>query len=540
MSAILQRFLLSAPRCLLQVLCLMAITVSTGAGNHPNIILFLVDDMGWQDTSVPFWEKPTPLNQHFRTPNMERLAHQGRRFTQAYACAVCSPTRTSIMTGQNAARHRVTNWTLHEHRETSGSTPRLLPPRHWKKEGLQPGAHPTLPMVLRDQWRYHTIHVGKAHWGAYDTQGSDPLTLGFEVNIAGHAAGGPGHYHGTKNYGNRDQGGRTRPWGIPGLEAYHGSETHLTEALTLEAQKEMTNAVEAGKPFYLYMAHYAVHAPIQPHEKFMPHYRGKKYPGTQLDIPEKEARYASMVEGMDASLGSLMAHATSLGVARETLLIFASDNGTLSLHARGAPPHGEGPNTHTWPLREGKGSAYEGGTRIPLIVSWILPDPSAPIQRQLPIPANTISETQVIVEDFYPSIIHWASGRSPENGAGQVDGMDFTSALLGEPRLDSPLRGRPLVFHYPHQWTGKPSGGYQPHSALRHGDWKAIYFYENQAWQLYDLRHDIGETTDLSGHYPERIAKLARQLKDALENVQADMPLDRATGSEATMILPGR
>ncbi|MDB4626565.1 sulfatase-like hydrolase/transferase, partial [bacterium] len=145
------------------------------ASERPNIILFLVDDMGWQDTSVPFWNKTTPFNQHFRTPNMERLAKQGRRFTQAYACAVCSPTRTSIMTGQNAARHRVTNWTLYEDRETSGKTPRLLPPRNWRKQGLQPGNAPTLPEVLRDQLGYRTIHAGKAHWGAYDTQGSDPL-----------------------------------------------------------------------------------------------------------------------------------------------------------------------------------------------------------------------------------------------------------------------------------------------------------------------------------------------------------------------------
>ncbi len=511
---------------------------STQASERPNIIFFLVDDMGWQDTSVPFWNKTTPFNQHFRTPNMERLAKQGRRFTQAYACAVCSPTRTSIMTGQNAARHRVTNWTLYQDRETSGKTPRLLPPRSWKKQGLQPGNAPTLPQVLRDQLGYRTIHAGKAHWGAYDTQGSDPLTLGFDVNIAGHAAGGPGHYHGEKNYGNTKAGGRTRPWGIPGLESYHGSDIHLTEVLTLEAKKAISDSVADKKSFYLYMAHYAVHAPIQPHETHMSNYQGKKYPGTQISIPENEARYASMVEGMDASLGDLIHHVESLGVADNTLIVFGSDNGTLSLHARGNSPRNTGRDTHSWPLREGKGSAYEGGTRVPLIVSWARLDTGSKVQSSLPIPIYSISETEVIVEDLFPSIIRGESGKSYRSETSVIDGVDFTEALLGEPESHSLLNDRVLVFHYPHQWTGQPKGGYQPHSAIRQGDWKAIYFYENQDWELYHLSQDIGESLDLSQSYPGVLNRLAGTLKQKLMDRGADWPVSRETDQDFPLVLP--
>lgn len=529
----------NVPLCIVLVPLLWnTLTTHASASNRPNIILFLVDDMGWQDTSVPFWNRATPFNKHFRTPNMERLAKQGRRFTQAYACAVCSPTRTSIMTGQNAARHRVTNWTLYENRETSGTTPRLLAPRQWKKAGLQPGTSPTLPQILRDDFGYQTIHVGKAHWGAYDTQGSDPLTLGFDVNIAGHAAGGPGHYHGKQNYGNKEPGGRTRPWGIPGLEAYHGSGHHLTEVLTTEAQKAVTDSVKEGKPFYLYMAHYAVHAPIQAHERHLSNYSGKYYPGTKIPIPESEAKYASMVEGMDASLGSLLRHVEALGVAENTMVMFASDNGTLSLHARGKSPRDTGRNTHSWPLREGKGSAYEGGTRIPLIVSWAKPNPSNTFQRKLPIPRNSVSDTQVIVEDFFPTIIRWASGRDYRSETSVLDGIDFTSAVIGEPRPESLLNNRSLIFHYPHQWTGRPDGGYQPHSAIRKGDWKAIYFFENQTWELYHLAQDIGESLDLSLSHPEVLNHLASELKETLIKRGADWPLNKATGRDEPMMLP--
>ena len=162
---------------------------------RPNIVVFLVDDMGWQDTSVAFHSERTPFNERYRTPNMERLARQGVVFTNAYACSVCSPSRTSLMTGQNAARHHVTNWTLRKGKDQSGQTKRLRSPEGWRNDGLQPDPA-LLPQLLHDAG-YHTIHAGKAHWGAEGTAGEDPRTLGFDVNIAGHCAGGPGAYDGA-------------------------------------------------------------------------------------------------------------------------------------------------------------------------------------------------------------------------------------------------------------------------------------------------------------------------------------------------------
>ncbi len=493
----------------------------------PNLILFLVDDLGWQDTSVPFWRETTPQNEHFRTPNMERMAAAGIKFTQAYTCTVCSPTRTSWMTGYNAARHRVTNWTLDPDRETSGTTARFDAPRDWRREGLQPG-EVTLPALLRDRLGYRTIHVGKAHWGASDTPGSDPTRLGFDVNIAGHAAGGPGHYSGTANYGNKSPGQHTRPWGVPGLEKYHGSDVHLTDALTLEANSAVTDAVTSGQPFFLYMAHYAVHAPIQPHPRFVDLWNEKHYKGTDQPIPPVEINYASMVAGIDASLGAIWSHVEQLGVADNTLIVFMSDNGGLSHHARGRTPMGTGRDTHCWPLREGKGSAYEGGTRVPLLVAWAKPNPDQPAQQRVPIAAHSTNETQVIVEDLFPTLLDIAGGIELLQTITPRDGVDFTPALSGAQVKESDGPARPLIFHYPHQWTGKVEGGYQPHSAIRLGDWKAIYFYEGNRWELYQLTSDLGETRNVAGEHPDILAELAGQLQQRLDDMNATWPEERA------------
>lgn len=176
---------------------LMGLSPQDGAvaGERPNIILFMVDDMGWQDTSYPFWKEKTPLNERYHTPNMERLAAQGMAFTQSYACSVSSPTRVSLMTGMNAARHRVTNWTLHKNRSSDKESTTLTFPQ-WNLNGISqaPGIPLTyevtaLPQLLKNSG-YHTIHCGKSHLGAIDTPGENPHHFGFEVNIAGHAGGG--------------------------------------------------------------------------------------------------------------------------------------------------------------------------------------------------------------------------------------------------------------------------------------------------------------------------------------------------------------
>lgn len=496
---------------------------------RPNILLYLVDDMGWQDTSVAFWKESTALNRHFHTPSMERLARQGVRFTNAYSHAVCSPTRTSIMTGQNPVRHHVTNWTLWKGRDQSGKWGRVGAPKGWNFDGIQPADKP-LAMLLQASG-YFTIHCGKAHWGAHGTPGSDPRQLGFDVNIAGHAAGGPGSYYGKSNFGNAKDGTRKLPWGIPTLEKYHGEDIHLTDACTIEAKAAMARAVRANKPFYLYAAHYAVHAPIRPHQRFMPRYQGKKYAKTGIEIPPAEQAYASMVEGMDASLGDLLDHLDTLGVAENTLVIFTSDNGGLSAHARGKSPRGTGKNTHNWPLRAGKGSAYEGGTRVPFIVGWARPDPKSVLQRSLKLKPGSSSDQPLICEDLFPTILGLAGVAVPKGRV--IDGHDMRAYWTGVGSNPT----RPLVFHYPHVW-GPRGPGYEPHSAMRVGEWKVIYFYNARKWELYHLAEDIAEARDLATAEPERLHRLAARLEQELRDMGVQWPVDRKTGEPDPLQLP--
>lgn len=276
---------------------------------HPNIIMFLVDDMGWQDTSVPFYnDELTPLNKRFHTPNMERMAQMGVRFTEAYACAISSPTRCSLMSGMNASRHRVTNWTLELNEKTDESSDVIALPE-WNFNGIQPDstegkinnstAITSLPQILKENG-YWTIHCGKAHFGARTTPGANPINMGFDVNIAGGANGAPGSYLGTKNFG---EGSR---FAVQGLEKYYGQDIFITEALTREALTEMEKAVKMNKPFYLYMSHYAVHTPYDDDKRFSDKYRGKYDEQLKTGLNESEAKYAALVEGMDKSLGDIL------------------------------------------------------------------------------------------------------------------------------------------------------------------------------------------------------------------------------------------
>ncbi len=480
--------------------------------DKPNIIVFLVDDMGWQDTSVAFWDQRTTFNDRYQTPNMERLANEGMKFTQAYATSVCSPTRVSLMTGMNAARHRVTNWTLKKNqiKPQEKNHPSLEFPM-WNVNGLSPVAGienavyaTPLPLLLQ-QAGYFTIHSGKAHFGAIGTPGADPKNLGFDVNIAGHAAGAPESYLGTDNFGNGKKGKEV--WAVPGLEAYHGKDIFLTEVLTLEAIKAMDRSVAAKDPFFLYMAHYAVHVPIMGDKRFLQKYLDR-------GLNPIEAKYAAMVEGMDKSLGDLMEYLKEKNIDDNTIILFMSDNGGLSAVGRGGKKH-----THNKPLASGKGSVYEGGIREPMIVKW--PGEIVP---------NSISDDQVIIEDFYPTILQIA-GIENAKIVQTTDGISFLPVLKGK-SINSGKR--PLFWHYPNEW-GPKGPGIGASSAVRKGDWKLIYFHDDERLELFNLKDDVGEQNNLVLSNTKKVKELANVLSDYLQKVDAQMPIHKKTGKKVSL-----
>lgn len=477
--------------------------------NRPNIILFMVDDMGWQDTSLPFWKEKTPLNERYHTPNMERLASQGMMFTQAYACSVSSPTRVSLMTGMNAARHRVTNWTLEKNTSTDNQSNMLQFPE-WNVNGIcqAPDVPYTyevtsLPQLLKNNG-YHTIHCGKAHWGAIDTPGENPHHFGFEVNIAGHAGGGIASYLGEENYGNRTDGKPSSRQAVPDLDKYWGTETFATEALTLEALKALDKAKNLGQPFFLYMSHYAIHIPINRDKRFY-----QKY--IDAGLSEKEAAYAALIEGMDKSLGDLMNWLEKNELDKNTIVIFMSDNGGFATdtHWRDAPLY-----TQNAPLNSGKGSAYEGGIREPMIVKW--PGEVSP---------GTKCDDYLIIEDFFPTILDMAQVRERKT-VQTVDGVSFMPMLEGKPtRYDK----RNLYWNYPNLW-GNEGPGIGSTCTVRRGDWKLIYYYETGKKELFNITNDIGETANRAEQNPRLVKKLSRELGKFLRGADAQRPSFKTTG----------
>jgi arylsulfatase A-like enzyme len=476
------------------------------ASDRPNVILFLVDDLGWRDVSVPMDgpdDRPGAPSRPFRTPNVRRLADHGMRFANAYASApVCTPTRTSIMTGRSPARSGITYWTLHRDHDTSREHPTLSPPA-WRLNGLEAG-DVTLPGLLRDAG-YRTIHVGKAHFGAHGTSGADPLRLGFEVNVAGHASGAPASYLGVHAFSAAGRAGEPRGapgvWDVPGLDAAHGRDVYLTEVLASRAVTAIRHAVRDGRRFFLHFAPYAVHTPIMANPRYVERY---------ADLDPVEAAYASMVQTVDAALGVLLITLDDLGLREETVIIFTSDNGGLSAHGRGGAPH-----THNAPLRSGKGSAYEGGVRVPAIVVW----PGV-------VPPGTICATPIVSHDLFPTVLALAGVPVPVDHAPTVDGRDLTPLLRGAPGLDP---DRVLGWHQPHQW-GADGPGIEPFTSLRAGDLKLIYFHAGPRFELYDLAADIGERHDLAPERPGRVRGLAARLDAWMAARGARLSIERATG----------
>ena len=441
--------------------------------NQPNIVVFLVDDLGWQDTSVPFWTKETEFNRRYHTPSWERLASQGTKYTNAYSAGpVCTPSRTSLLTGQSPARSKITYWTLYKDRDNSKKHPRLSPP-DWDLDALQPNDL-TLPKLLKIAG-YQTIHVGKAHLGAFDSPGGDPKTLGFDVNVAGHGAGAPGSFYGEHRFKatrSKTDFSKDQVWDVPGLEQYHDKDIFLSEALAIEACDAIDNAIAAAKPFFLHFATYAVHTPIMPNPRYIDRYRA---------IDQREAAYATLIESADAALGAVLDKLDSSGISENTIVIFTSDNGGLSAHSRGGEPH-----MHNAPLKSGKGSAYDGGIRVPLLVRDLDNTPST-------------NHSNVITHDLFPTILNFAGVSVPADHI--IDGVQ-----LGE-RDDTSVIG----WHQPHQW-GASGPGIEPFTAIRQGDWKLIFFHDGKRFELYNLGKDISERNNVVKHYPQVFADMRNTL----------------------------
>jgi arylsulfatase A-like enzyme len=483
-------------------LLLIVISVTEAWSNdRPNIVVFLVDDMGIMDTSVPFLQdsdgqpKREPLNDFYHTLGMERLARQGVRFNDFHAFNVCSPTRISLHTGQNAARHRTTNWI-----NPAQNNPGTRGPRDWNWAGLTEN-QVTLPRQLREAG-YRTIHIGKAHFGPNNYPGSDPLRLGFDENIGGSAIGHPGSYLGAKSFG----AGGTHA--VPHLEKYANTDTFLTEALTLEACDAIDRAIVDRKPFFLNFSHYAVHTPFESDQRFASRY-------VDSGRSAQAQAFATLIEGIDKSLSDLIDHLDAAGVAEETLIFFLGDNGS------DAPLGGPHEIASSAPFRGKKGSHYEGGTRTPLIVAWAKPNPQSPLQQKWSIQPDSINSGLATICDLFPTIMDIAKIPSPPEHP--VDGVSLTARMAGGPAGN---RAREFLVHFPHEHRDNYF------TMLKLGEWKIVYHYFGMAdassrkVQLFNLSSDIAESHDLVDREPEKSVEMLRRMQELLDEFQALPPQD--------------
>ncbi len=439
-----------------------------------NFVFILADDLGWADLT------PYGADLH-RTPNIERLCKQGVRFTTAYAAgSVCSPTRASIMTGKYPARVGMTIW-----REAAQNPPRnrkLIPP---PVRADMPLEEVTVAEVLRDAG-YHTAAVGKWHLGSAEYY---PETQGFDINIGGTIWGAPQtHFY---PYRGIVRVGREYRY-VPHLENGQPGE-YLGDRLTTEGLKIIEKSKD--QPFFLYLAHHSVHTPIEAPGSLVEEYGRRLKP----DMHHQNATYAAMVENLDANVGRVMDALERNGIAGRTVLIFTSDNGGYINQWGGARV------TDNYPLRSGKGALYEGGVRVPLIVRW----PGM-------TPAGAICEEPVVSTDFYPTMLQAAGLKGDAKHNANLDGISL-APLLRDPQ--GRLNRDELFFHYPHYYATT-----SPVSAVRARDWKLLEYYEDNHVELYNLKQDPREATDLAAQMPDKAAQLRRRLHDWLASVNAPMP----------------
>jgi arylsulfatase A-like enzyme len=476
----------------------LAVDFGHGADNRPpNIVFFLADDLGQRDLGCygsTFYE----------TPQLDQLARDGACFTDAYAaCPVCSPTRASIMTGWWPQRTGITDYIAPNDANGPARWNRnthLLPAPNRDRLALDA---PTLAKVLKAAG-YATFFAGKWHLGP---DGYLPQDQGFDVNMGGHAGGGP---YGGKQY--------FSPYGNPQLPDGPPGE-HLPDRLATETARFIT--AHRDQPFFAYLAFYSVHTPLMAREDLRQKYEDKR---TRLAretqwgregerdvrLVQDHAVYAGMVEALDLAVGKVLAQLDASGVRDNTLVIFTSDNGGLSTS--------EGWPTSNAPLRAGKGWLYEGGIREPLLVRW----PQV-------VAAGRVIGTPVCSPDFFPTVLA-AAGRTPVPDQ-QLDGTSLLPLLQGEA-----LPERALCWHYPHY--GNQGGA--PGAAIRCGKWKLIEWFEDASIELFDLEKDLAEQHNLAAQEPAQVERLRARLHAWQEEVGAVFPVpnphydpDRPSGRAA-------
>ena len=442
---------------------------------RPNILIIHIDDLGWTDLSC-FGSK------YYETPNIDRLAKQGMKFTNAYAaCAVCSPTRGSLMTGRYPVRLGVTDWIRSQFMRPK------TPEAHKKPTGYEGGKDKKLLCPKNAYWMeldeitiaemlkkagYRTCHIGKWHLG---DEKWFPDKQGFDYNIGGCDFGQPPCYFDP--YYRKGQGD------IPTLKARRKGE-YLTDRESDEAVNFITN--HKDKPFFLYLANYAVHAPLQAKEEITKKYQQKRPTNQNNPI------YAAMIQSVDEGVGKVVRTLKKLNLTNKTIIIFTSDNGGF-LKA-----------TDNAPLRLGKGYPYEGGIRVPLIVRW----PGV-------VKPGTVCKELVISVDYFPTVCQAAGVAGPKDR--DIDGKSLMPLL----KHTGSLKRDALYWHFPHY----RSKDIVPYSIIRSGNWKLIKRYEGKKFELFNLKNDLSEKNDLSAKRPGKVRELNRKLVAWLKQTKAKMPI---------------
>lgn len=426
----------------------------------PNIIFILIDDMGWTDLGIfgsSFYE----------TPNIDRLAESGMKFTNAYsACTVCSPSRAAILTGKYPARLHLTDW-IKGHQKPYAK----LSPPEWTQYLDLPEV--TIAEVLKRQG-YKTASIGKWHLG--DDEKYYPENQGFDVNIAGNFKGAPPSYFSPYNLQRISDG--------PAGE-------YLTDRQTTDAIEFITQ--NKTKPFFLYLPYYTVHTPLQAKQEYVDYFK-KKYTNSK----QNNTVYAAMIKSLDENIGRLKKTLNDLHLNKNTLLVFTSDNGGL------IGGNANKPITSNLPLRDGKGSAYEGGVRVPTFFVW-----------EGKIKPGSVNNSIVTGIDYFPTFLKLVTPQASVKK--EVDGINLLPAIL----KNTEMKRGPVYWHYPHYHPG----GSTTYSAVRDNDWKLIYFYETAKKELYNLKNDISEKNDLSAKYPDITNKLYKKLVDWKKSVNAQDPV---------------